>query len=97
MLRRILYVLLFPALFIFRLIILLGVALNALSTGVLSVAASAFGLLALLLFCSGNHQSGWMLLALVWMFSPIGLPFLTERLLFWVDGLCGDLLEWLQK
>lgn len=96
MLRKTLYILLSPVMFIFRLIILIGVVLNALSTGLLSIVSSIFGILAVLMILTGGQQNGAILLVAAFLISPIGLPLLAEKLLFFVDGLGGDLMAWLR-
>lgn len=35
-------------------------------------------------------RNGLMLLALAWLISPIGLPWVADRVVFGLDDLCGE-------
>ncbi len=97
MLRKFFYILLSPVMFIVQFAILIGVALNALSTGLLSIASSIFGILAVLMLLTGWQQNGVILLVVALLVSPVGLPFVVEKILFFVDGLCSSLMAWLRS
>lgn len=96
MLRKFFYILLSPIMFIVQLIIMISVTLNALSTGLISIVSSVFGILGVLMILTGWQQNGTILLVVSLLVSPVGLPFVVEKILFFVDGLCEDLKAWLR-
>lgn len=96
MLRKFFYILLSPVMFIVQLIILISVALNALSTGLLSIVSFVFGILAVLMMLTGWQQNGTILLVVSLLVSPVGLPFVVGKILFFIDGLCENLKTWLR-
>lgn len=60
------------------------------SAGVLGLLGVVSGILAILLFVAGYQESGWMMLALALLISPIGLPLITVfalRGLQWVSDM----------
>lgn len=60
------------------------------SAGVLGLLGIITGALAILLFAAGYQESGWMMLALALLISPIGLPLITVfalRGLQWVSDM----------
>lgn len=65
--------------------------LLAVSTRLLAVVSSLTGLLALLLFLSGNSTNGLIFLILAFAISPLGLPLIAERLWKGFDFLRGVL------
>ena len=42
-------------------------------------------------------QNGLMLLALAWLISPIGLPWVADRVVFGLDDLCCAVKGWLRE
>lgn len=65
--------------------------LLAVSTRLLAVVSSLTGLLALLLFLSGNSTNGLIFLILAFAISPLGLPLIAEQLWKGLDSLRGVL------
>ena len=42
-------------------------------------------------------RNGLLLLALAWLISPIGLPWVADRLVFGLDDLCDIIKGWKMK
>ena len=42
-------------------------------------------------------RNGLMLLALAWLISPIGLPWVADRVVFGLDDLCGAVKGWIRE
>lgn len=91
-LRLILTVLLTPVFLLIRLMILVCTVLMAISSGLLSILSSLLGMMAVLVIMTGSRQSGLMLIAIAWLLSPIGLPWIAEKLLYLLSDLC-DVLQ----
>lgn len=88
-LHVILKIILAPILLALKLLFLFCAFLIALSTSLLSVAASLMGFLAILVIFTVNVQSGVALLVVAWLISPAGLPLLAEKALYALGALVG--------
>ena len=42
-------------------------------------------------------RNGLMLLALAWLISPIGLPWVADSVVFGLDDLCGAVKGWIRE
>lgn len=72
-----------------KLLFLFCAFLMALSTTLLSVAASLLGFLSILVLFTVNAQSGMALLVIACLISPAGIPLLVEKLLALLGALVG--------
>lgn len=88
-LRVLLKILIAPILLALKLLFLFCAFLMALSTTLLSVAASLLGFLSILVLFTVNVQSGIALLVIAWLISPAGIPLLAEKLLALLGALVG--------
>ena len=44
-----------------------------------------------------SARNGLMLLAFAWLISPIGLPWVADRVVFGLDDLCGSVKGWIRE
>lgn len=88
-LRVLLKILIAPIFLALKLLFLFCAFLMALSTTLLSVAASLLGFLSILVLFTVNVQSGIALLVIAWLISPAGIPLLAEKLLALLGALVG--------
>lgn len=42
-------------------------------------------------------RNGLMLLALAWLISPVGLPWVADRVVFGLDDLCDAVKGWIRE
>ncbi len=81
LLRKVIFL---PISWAIRLLIAMSAFVVSLSSSLLNIAASVFVLLAAVMLLIGEYDDAYALLILAAVISPIGLPFLANRLL---DGL----------
>ena len=84
-------ILLSPVLLALKLLLLFSTFLAAVSMGLLSIVSSLLGIMAVLVMFTVSMESGVALMVLAWLISPIGLPLLAEKLLYFLSDLCFDL------
>lgn len=86
-LRTIIRIALFPATLLIRLVITLLSFLLAVSSSLLGIGASIFGLIGFLMLFTGDRNAAWQILLFAWLISPLGLPAIAESLLKLCDGI----------
>lgn len=59
----------------------------SISTSLLSIVASVFTLLAVVMLMIGSNGNAFALLILAALISPMGLPAIADKLLDWMDNL----------
>lgn len=74
-----------PVELVLRLVIGLLAFMVSISTSLLSIAASFFIFMAVLMFITNSIQNGLIYLLLAFLISPIGLPALADHLLNGLD------------
>ena len=84
-------ILLSPVLLALKLLLLFSTFLAAVSMGLLSIVSSLLGIMAVLVMFTVSMESGVALMVLAWLISPIGLPLLAEKLLYFLSDVCFDL------
>lgn len=90
-LRIVLTIIFAPVFLVLRLAILFCIFLTAVSSGLLSIAATLLGTMAVLVICTVSTESGIALFVIAWLIGPVGLPLLAEKLLYMLDDLCSGL------
>lgn len=80
-------ILLSPVLLALKLLLLFSTFLAAVSMGLLSIVSSLLGIIAVLVMFTVSMESGVALMVLAWLISPIGLPLLAEKLLYFLSDL----------
>lgn len=86
-LRTIIRIALFPATLLVRLVITLLSFLVAVSSSLLGLGASVFGLIGFLMLFTGDRNAAWQILLFAWLISPLGLPAIAESFLKFCDGI----------
>lgn len=86
--KKMFKVLLFPIWLVLEVVIFVLKLVMVLSSTVLGILLRILipmAFVAMLL----SVRNGLMLLALAWLISPIGLPWVADRVVFWLDDLCN--------
>lgn len=86
-LRTMIRIALSPVALTVRLVITLLSFLVAVSSSLLGIGASVFGLIGLLMLFTGDRNAAWQIILFAWLISPLGLPAIAEYLLKLFDGL----------
>ena len=86
-LRTMIRITLSPVALAVRLVITLLSFLVAVSSSLLGIGASIFGLIGFLMFFTGDRNAAWQIILFAWLISPLGLPAIAEYLLKLFDGL----------
>lgn len=84
--KILLRVTLMPILFLFRLVLGTAAFAVTVSSAVIGLSTSIFAILAVVEFCLGYWQNGFMLTALTLLVSPIGIPMVAN----WILDRLGD-------
>lgn len=85
LLKMMFHILFAPVELVLRLMIGLLAFVVSISTSLLSIAASFFVFMAVLMFITNSIQNGLIYLLLAFLISPIGLPALADHLLNGLD------------
>ena len=84
--KKMFKVLLFPIWLVLEVVVfVLKLVLSSTVLGILLRILVPMAFVAMLL----SVRNGLMLLALAWLISPIGLPWVADRVVFGLDDLCG--------
>lgn len=76
-----------PVAWTIRLMIAAIAFVLSISTSLLSIVASVFTLLAVVMLMIGSNGNAFALLILAALISPMGLPAIADKLLDWMDNL----------
>ena len=76
-----------PVAWTIRLMIAAIAFVLSISTSLLSIVASVFTLLAVVMLMIGSNGNAFALLILAVLISPMGLPAIADKLLDWMDNL----------
>lgn len=87
-LRTIIRIVLSPITLTIRLVITLLSFMVAVSSSILGIGASIFGLIGFLMLFTGDRNAAWQIILFAWLISPLGLPAIAEYLLKFIDGIC---------
>ena len=93
--KMMLKVLLFPIWRVWEVVVFvlkLGMGLSSTVLGIRLRILVPMAFVAMLL----SVRNGLMLLALAWLISPIGLPWVVDRLVFGLDDLCCAVKGWMK-
>ena len=90
--KKMFKILLFPIWLVLDVVVFVLKLVRVLSSTVLGILIP-MAFVAMLL----SVRKGLMLLALVWLISPIGLPWVADRVVFGLDDLCCVVKGWLRE
>ena len=92
--RFLLTVILLPVLLVMKVMILLCLFLTTISIGLLSIASSLLGMMALVSMFLIPMKSALILLVSAWLISPAGLPLIAQKLLEVLYAGCERMQDW---
>ena len=94
--KKMFKVLLFPIWLVLEVIVFVLKLVMVLSSTVLGILLRILipmAFVAMLL----SVRNGLMLLVFAWLISPIGLPWVADRVVFGLDDLCGTVKGWIRE
>lgn len=94
--KKMFKVLLFPIWLVLEVVVFVLKLVMVLSSTVLGILLRILvpmAFLAMLL----SVRNGLMLLALAWLISPVGLPWVADRVVFGLDDLCDAVKGWIRE
>lgn len=81
MLKQMLHIVLWPILFLARVILCCAAFVTSIAGSVIGLCTSVFAVLSVIEFAIGYWQNGIAFAVLAWLVSPVGLPGLCNLLL----------------
>ena len=94
--KKMFKVLLFPIWLVLKVVVFVLKLVMVLSSTVLGILLRILipmAFVAMLL----SVRNGLMLLALAWLISPVGLPWVVDRVVFGLDDLCCAVKGWIRE